>query len=72
MVKAMDFRSDGCFACRLDSRHGRFFSDFNFFMVIVERRAAAQASAKQEHQRAGMSAANVGASSVYISIICGL
>ena len=33
-----------------------------FFMMMVERRAAAQASAKRESRHAGMSAANVGAS----------
>ena len=31
-------------------------------MMMVERREAAQASAKRERRRAGMSAANVGAS----------
>ena len=31
-------------------------------MMMVERRAVAQASAKREHQHAGMSAANVDAS----------
>ena len=36
-------------------------------MMMVERRAAAQASAKRERQRAGMSAANVGASDCYIA-----
>ena len=46
-------------ACMFDSRHGRFFF---FMMMMEERRAAAQASAKRERRRAGMSAANVGAS----------
>ena len=35
-------------------------------MMMVEQRAAAQASAKRERRRAGMSAANVGASSRYV------
>ena len=34
-------------------------------MMMVERCAAAQASAKHERRRAGMSAANVGASKDY-------
>ena len=33
-----------------------------FVMMMVERHAAAQMSAKRERQRAGLSAANVGAS----------
>ena len=37
-------------------------SYFLFMMMMVERRAAAQASEKRERRRAGMSAANVGAS----------
>ena len=61
MVKAMDFKSEGGSACRFDSRHRRFFSSI-FMMMMVERRAAAQASPKRERRRAGMSAANVGAS----------
>ena len=56
MVKAMDFRSDGGSACRFDSRDGRFF-----LMMMVERPAAAQASAKRERRRVRMSAAIVGA-----------
>ena len=49
----------GC-ECMFASRHGRFF--FFLMMMMVERRAAAQAIAKRERRRAGMSAANVGAS----------
>ena len=40
---------------------GDFFSIF-FMMMMVERCAAAQASAELECRRAGMRAANVGAS----------
>ena len=55
------------FACMFDSRHGRFFFLFFFVMMTkVEQRAAAQASAKRERRRAGMSAANVGASTLYL------
>ena len=65
MVKAMDFESDGSSACRFNPDTGDFFS-FSFFfflmMMMVERRAAAQASTKRERRFAGMSAANVGAS----------
>ena len=39
---------------------GDFF--FLYFMMMVERHAAAQASVKRKRQRAGMSAVNVGAS----------
>ena len=35
-------------------------------MMMVERRAAVQASAKREHRRTGMSAVNVGAIVGYI------
>ena len=35
---------------------------FIFYVMMMERRATAQASAKRECQHAGMSAANVGAS----------
>ena len=50
-------------ACVFESRHGRFFLFIFFFMMkIMERCAAAQASAKRERRHAGMSAANVGAS----------
>ena len=40
MVKALDYRSDEDLS---DSRHGQVF----FLMMMVERRAAAQASAKR-------------------------
>ena len=55
-------------ACMFESRYGQFFFYFFYFfmMMMVERRAAAQASTKRERRRAGMSAANVGASVVYI------
>ena len=42
MVKVMDFRSDGSSTCRFDSWHGRLSF---FFMMIVEHRVVAQASA---------------------------
>ena len=45
--------------CMFDSRQGRFFfSFFSFLMRMAKRRAAAQASAKRERRRYGMSAAN--------------
>ena len=67
MVKVMDFKSEGGSACRFDSWPGRFFFSSFFMMMMVERRAAAQASVKRERRRAGMSAANVGASFLYVA-----
>ena len=67
VVKAMDFESEGS-TCMFDSRNGRFIYFFFFMMIVVERRAAAQASAKRKRRCAGMSAANVGASSYYFCI----
>ena len=40
-----------------------------FFMMMVEQRAVAQASAKRKRQSARRSAANVGASCIYIQIL---
>ena len=53
-----------CVCVRFTAR-GIFFLIF-FMMMMVERHAAAQGSAKRERRRAGMSAANVGASSFYV------
>ena len=39
---------------------------YSFFMMMVEQRTAAQASAKRKHPRGGMNAANVGASHLYL------
>ena len=39
---------------------------FFFMIMTVERRAAAQASAKRKRQLAGMSTANVGASYIHL------
>ena len=53
----------GALRAGLISGKDNFFSySFFFVMMIVERRAAAQASAKRKRLRARMSAANVAAS----------
>ena len=62
MDKAMDFETEGI-CVHVRSPAWAIFFSFFFMMMMVERRAAAQASAKRERRRAGMSAANVGASS---------
>ena len=66
VIKAMDIESEGvCVHVRFPA-WAIFFLIFFFMMMMVEQRAAAQASAKHERRRAGMSAANVGASTTYI------
>ena len=58
----MDLESEGvCVHVRFPTREIFFFF---LMMMMMERRAVAQANAKRERRRAGMSAANVGASVV--------
>ena len=47
-------------------RAGSILGTGDFFMMMVERRAQAQASAKRERRRAGLSTANVGAVTICI------
>ena len=61
----MDFESEGvCVYVRFPARAIFFY--ICFMMMMVEGRTAAQASAKRKRRRTGMSAANVGASKLYV------